>query len=401
MKRLSKLDLYNWILFCIPWAAYAAMTLLLFHRQSVHYAGDYNSDITPYIAYMEGIFTGYEFPYPIMFWIGKCFRIILNPEMAMAFAVTFLNALTPPILKYYADGFIRRETAWNKVTAALSTLFTFSLLFVSMLFLGLGKDSIGWRYRGVFSPNPFHNATYLATRPFSIVCFFMLIDLLQTYEKGANKKKYITFSLFLLLTTMAKPSFTFGFVLMTAVILLYRTCRKGFRNFKETMLLAACAVPTFIALIYQFRNVFVGTNSLGEETGIGIGWLKAWSMQEKPIGEALLLGLAFPLTVLLFNLKNLKEEKGYRLSVQMLITNLLMLCFLYEKGYRMNHVNFAWGYMHAMSFAYIMSLLLLFKNTQNKKQPMGVLTLQWGMYVWHLVCGIVYFGNIMAGGDFL
>lgn len=401
MKKNKKADLYNWILFCIPWAAYAAMTLLLFHRQSVHYAGGYNSDITPYVNYMEGIFTGYEFPYPIMFWVGKCFRIFLNPEMAMAFAVTILNALTPPILKYYVDGFIRKEASWNKVTAALSTLFTFSLLFVSMLFWDLGKDSIGWRYRGVFSPNPFHNATYLATRPFSIVCFFMLIDLLQTYEKGADKKKYIIFSLFLLLTTMAKPSFTFGFVLMTAVILLYRTCRNKFQNFKETMLLAACAIPTFIALLYQFRDVFAGTNSLGEKTGIGIGWLKAWNMQDKPIGEALVLGLAFPAVVLIFNVKNLKEEKGYRLSLQMLLTNLIMVMFLYEKGYRMDHVNFAWGYMHAMSFSYIMSLLLLFKNTRNKKQPAGVLALQWGMYAWHLVCGIVYFSNIMTGGEFL
>lgn len=401
MKKGCKPDLYNWILFCIPWAAYAAVTLLLFHRQTVYYAGGYSSDFAFYIAHMEGISTGYEFPYPIMFWVGKCFRIFLNPEMAMAFGVAFLNALTPPILKYYMDGFIRRETVWNKTTAALSTLFTFSLLFVSMLFLDLGKGSIGWRYRGVFSPNPFHNATYLATRPFSIVCFFMLIDLLQTYEKGADKKKYIIFSVFLLLTTMTKPSFTFGFVLMTAVILLYRACRSRFQNFKETMLLAACAVPTLIDLLYQFRNVFTGTNALGEQTGIGIGWLKAWSMQGRSIGYALLMGLAFPMIVLIFNVKNLKEEKGYRLSLQMLITNLLMLFFLYEKGFRMGHVNFAWGYMHAMSFSYIMSLLLLFKNTQNKKQPVGVLALQWGVYVWHLVCGIVYFSNIMAGGEFL
>lgn len=401
MKKYGKLDLYNWILFCIPWVVYVAVTLLLFHRQTVHYAGDYNSDITPYVDYMEGIFIGYKYPYPIMFWIAKCFRIFLNPEMAMAFAVAFLNALTPPILKYYADRFIRRETAWNRATAALATLLTYSLLFVSMLFFDFGKSSIGQRYAGVFTPNPFHNATYLATRPFSIVCFFMLIDLLQTYEKGADKRKYILFSLFLLLTTMAKPSFTFGFVLMTAMILLYRTCRSRFRNFKETMLLAVCAVPTFITLLYQFRNVFVGSNIYGEETGIGIAWLRAWSTQEKPIWEALLLGLAFPLTVLLFNLKNVKEEKGYRLSLQMLLTNLLMVMFLYEKGYRMDHVNFAWGYMHAMSFAYIMSVLLLFKNTWNRKQPVAVLTLQWGMYAWHLVCGMVYFGGMLAGGDFL
>ena len=401
MKKPDKTDWYNWIVFCIPWAAYTAVTLLLFHRQSVYYGGNYNSDIVPYIYYMEGISVGYKYPYPIMFLLGKCFRVLFNPEMSMALSVTCLNALTPPILKYYTDRFIRREASWNRYMAVLSTVLTFSMLFVSMLFLDLTRNSLGWRYRGVFTPNPFHNATYLATRPFSIVCFFMLADLLQTYEEKADRKKYLIFTVFLLLTTLAKPSFTFGFVLTAAVILLYRTCRRGFRNFKETMLLATCSFPTLAVLLWQFSDVFTGKNTLGEETGVAIGWLKAWGMQEKPIGEALLLGLAFPLVVLLFNVKNLKEEKEYRLSLQMLAVNLLMVMFLYEKGYRMDHVNFAWGYMHAMFFSYVMSLLLLWKNTWKKRQSYPVLAVQWGFYAWHLVCGIVYFSGIMAGENFL
>lgn len=397
MKKLSKTDKVNWLLFLLPWAAYTAVTLLLVHRQSVHYAGLYDSDITPYIQYMQGIKIGYEFPYPVMFVLGKAFSLVLVPEMAMAFAITALSSLTVPFLKYYVDGYVKKEMKWNVGTALFSTLLTFTMLFVSMLFMDLSRESIGWRYRGVFTPNPWHNATYSATRPFTVVCFFMLIDLLQTYDTKPDKKKYIIFSVFLLLTTMTKPSFTFGFVMMTALILLYRTCKCKFCNFKETMLLASCAVPTFIALLYQFRNVFTGVNKLGEETGIGFGFLKAWSMQEKPIGEAILLGLAFPLVVLLFHLKDLKKEAGYRLSVQMLLVNLVMVMFLYEKGYRCSHVNFSWGYMHAMFFSYIMSVLLLLKSTCKRSQPIPVLVIQWGMYLWHLVCGCVYFAGIMQG----
>lgn len=401
MKKLTKTDKWNWLLFLLPWALYTLVTLVLFHRQTVFYNGDYNSDMLPYVRHMQGIDTGYEFPYPIMFWLGKFFWLFVNPRMAMAFSVTALNALTVPFLKYYVDRYIRRFREWNMKTAVFSTVLTFTMLFVSMLFLDFGPDSIGWRYRGVFSPNPFHNATYLATRPFTVVCFFMLVDLLETYETEIDKKKYIIFSVFLLLTTMTKPSFVYGFIIMTAVILLYRTCQKKFRNFKETMLLAVCAVPSLIALLYQFGGLFTGTNSMGEEAGIGIAFLDAWNLLGKPVGEAILLGLAFPLVVLLLNLKNLKKENDYRLSVQMLFVNLLMVLFLCEKGYRMKHVNFAWGYMHGMFFSYILSVLLLFKNTCQKKQPLPLLILQWGMYLWHLVCGVVYFSGVMSGKIFL
>lgn len=401
MKKLSKTDRWNWLIFLLPWVVYTLMTLILFHRQTVGYAGKYNSDIFPYIRHMQGINTGYEFPYPIMFWVGEFFGLFLNPSMAMAFAVTALNALTVPILKYYVDKYIKKFGKWNMKTAMFSTILTFTMLFVSMLFFDFSPESIGHRYSGVFTPNPFHNATYLATRPFSVVCFFMFADLLETYEEKVDKKKYIIFSIFLLLTTMTKPSFVYGFIIMAAVILLYRTCKKKFKNFIETMLVAACAIPSFIALLYQFFCLFTGTNSQGEETGIGFGFLDAWSAMEKPVGEAILLGLAFPLVVLLCNLKNLKKENEYRLSVQMLLVNLLMVMFLYEKGYRMEHVNFAWGYMHGMFFAYSLSVLLLFKNTCQKKQSVPLLILQWGGYLWHLVCGIVYFADIMAGEIFL
>lgn len=400
MNRISRTDKWNWLIFLLPWAAYTVITLILFHRQTVFYGGNYNSDIYPYVLHMQGIDTGYEFPYPIMFWLGKFFWIFLNPKMAMAFAVTVLNALTVPFLKYYVDRYIRRFRQWNLKTATFATFLTFTMLFVSMLFLDLSPESIGERYKGVFSPNPFHNATYLATRPFTVICFFMLADLLESYERKADKKKYLIFSVFLLLTTMTKPSFVYGFIIMTAIILLYRTCQKRFQNFKETMLLAACALPALLALLYQFKDLFTGTNSQGEAMGIGIGFLEAWKLLNQPIGEALLLGLAFPLVVLLCNLKSLKEDKEYRLSVQMLLVNLLMVMFLYEKGYRMKHVNFAWGYMHGMFFSYVMSVLLLFKNTCKKKQPIPVLILQWGMYLWHLVCGIVYFAGVMAGEGF-
>ena len=388
------------IVFIILWGGYLALTLLLFHRQTVHYGGNYDSDIGPYVFYMQGINVGYEYPYPVMFWLGRFFMIFVEPRMAMAFSVTALNGLTVPILKYYISKYVQKDGAWTIGKDIFSTALTFSMLFVSMLFMDLSEESIGWRYRGVFSPNPYHNATYLVARPFAIVCFFMFADLLKTYEREINWKKNLLFAAFLLLCTMTKPSFMLGFVVMAALILFYRTCRCRFGNFAKTMCLALCALPTFFMLLYQFGGVFTGKNSMGEEAGIGFGFLEAWITQEKPVGEALILGLALPVVVLLFNWKNIKEDGAYRLSWQYLLVNLAMLVLLYEKGYRKEHVNFAWGYMYAMFFSYLMSALVIWKSACKKTTPVWATILQAGMYVWHLVCGIVYFSNVMSGGIF-
>ena len=138
----------------------------------------------------------------------------------MAIALTVLNGLGALLLKHYVDIAVKRVWKWGACPSIIATALTFSMLFVSMLFFDLGEASVGQRYQGVFSPNPFHNATYLAARPFSIVCFFMMIDLLQIYEQRIPKKKYATFSLFLLLSTMTKPSFALGFILLSAILLL-------------------------------------------------------------------------------------------------------------------------------------------------------------------------------------
>ncbi len=401
MKKLRKLDYCNWIFFGVIWILYTLVMFILIYRQSVSYGGRYVSDIHPYIQHMQGIETNYEFPYPIMFLLGKLFGLFLEPNLAMTCSISLLNGLTAPVLKYYVDKYIEKIGHWNFKKAIFSTVLMFSMLFVSMLFTDFSFNSVGTRYIGVFSPNPFHNATYLATRPFTIICFFMFTELLETYESECNIKQYIVFSVAMLLTTMTKPSFIYGFLIVVAIILLVNMFKKKMSNYRQTLRFAICVIPTAIALLYQFKGLFTGTNSQGEQAGMGVEFLKAWNLLDRPIGEALLLGLAFPIIVLIFNIINLKKEKEYQLSLYVLLINLIMLMFLYEKGFRINHLNFSWGYMHAMFFSYVMSVLLLLKNTLKKTQPIFLLIIQWVVYLMHLVCGLLYFKEVLLGWSYL
>ena len=397
-KRIDWMNLFGFALFMIPWCI---LTEFLFYRQALHFDGGYYTDISPYIYHMQGFDTGYDFPYPVLFAVGRFFWRFFSPEKAMAVALTVLNGLSAVFLKHYVDVVVKRMRDWNWCASMISTALTFSMLFVSMLFFDLSEASIGWRYRGVFSPNPFHNATYLAARPFSIVCFFMMTELLQIYEEGIPKKKYLTFSLFLLLSTMAKPSFSLGFVIVSALILFCCACRRRFANIRRTLIFAGSAVPAMCFLLYQYGNVFVGQNGNGEESGIGFGWLTAWSTQECSIIAAILRGLAFPIAVAVLHWKDIRRKDGLCLSLEYLAVNMGMLLCLYEKGFRMAHVNFAWGYMYAMFFAFVTGGLVVLEDTYKKKKRLAVLGIEWGLYFWHLICGIVYFASLLGGSGYL
>ena len=215
MKYKKKLLIYNYLFFSVLLLLYMAVTLFLFHRQSVSYDGKYGSDIHPYIAEMQGKDSGYDFPYPILFLTGRFFSLFPPPHHAMALAITLLNALTAPVLKYYWDKLLKVPTAVSCKKGILSSLSVFSMLFVSMLYplayLGryneLGKNYLH-RYLGTFTPNPYHNATYLAARPFSILAFFSFADILDFYEKE-NKwfhPKYLMLGTFLFLSQWPNPA---------------------------------------------------------------------------------------------------------------------------------------------------------------------------------------------------
>lgn len=407
MTAGRKVMLQNILFFLLLLFAYLAVTLFLFHRQTVGYGGRYASDIAPYIDEMQGLDTGYDFPYPVLFLTGRLFLLFTSPAHAMALAVTLWNGLTPLALKYYFDRFLKAGDADSAGRGILSTLLVFSLLFASMLYplTWLGhyhefEEGFLYRYLGTFTPNPYHNATYLTARSLSVPAFFLFADILTFYEKEDRwfHPEYLCFSLFLLLTTLAKPSFTLVLVSAAGIIMLWRLMRCRFRKIRAFFQMGIWFVPTFLVLIYQFGSVF--RSDRVSDGGVGFGFLTAWSMLSDHVPLSILLGMAFPLTVLLFGLLQRRISDLLKFSWQFFLAGLLTLTFLYEKGYRLAHVNFSWGYMYGLFFAYAVSLVVLAKNTLRHGQPVWQLAAQWGVYGLHLICGIDYFRILLQGGLF-
>lgn len=412
----KKIQYIDYVLFALLLVVYIGITYWLFSKQVYGSEMLYHSDMKAYILEMQGLDSGYSFPYQLFFKFAAFLHLFIKaPEMSVAVAVTILNTLSLIVMKYYLDRLlvtaeIGEENKWKKWIPFLVTGLVFALFFVSMLYgVGFELPGIWRRYRGVFSPNPYHNATYLATRPFTIVTFFIFVRVLRDYEERFKLRDVLLFGVFLFLTTITKPSFTFILVPAAGLIMLYRMFRKKFRNFKNTLFLGLSFIPTFCALLYQFFGVFGPVE--GEEKGIGFGLGKAWSYHCDNIPLAILLGLAFPLAVLVLNFRDLKKDGVFRLAWQVTAVSMFEILFLYEKGFRVGHLNFSWGYMHGMFFAFVASAFLLFQKTFERKQAKAeagvacgkrglrilLLVGQWGLFGLHLLLGLLYFKTMLVG----
>lgn len=504
-KKYSN-SVIDWAVFALLLTAVSVITLILFHRQTLGNPGWYHSDMKAYILEMQGLESKYSFPYPVFFKFAALIHLFADPELSVAIATMVLNSLAIVLTKISFNrlalgeleaafcscrgraaettgsgaeeaaesraaalgngaeealgekGGGRRDFSW--LGGIIISMAAVSLFFISMLYPpdGIYLPGIKYKYLGVFTPNPFHNATYMAARPFAILAFLWYVKLLPMYEKGGEKQEretlkpalldYILFSFFLLAATMTKPSFTLVMVSTAGLIMLYRLFRTGFRNFVPTVQLGLCFLPTFADLLYQYKGVFVPGG--GEEGGVGFCFGEVWAQCCDNIPLAVCLAVGFPLAVLVMNWRECRKSTLLGFSWQFFLVSFLEAFFLYEKGFRKFDFNFSWGYMCGIFFCHFGALIVLLQVTARRlqcgraefvqvgtlqsrtedvqagrlqnsraefvqagrlqrgrekliqrlekgKTGMLFLILQWMAYLWHLACGVYYFMVIFSG----
>lgn len=398
MRNIRKKINLEWVITSSLFVLLVVGMYSLFLRQckEVIAVADSSSDMLAYLLTIEGIDSGYSYPYPIMFWIAKGFYWIFSVEVSLSITVALLNGLTFLCVKKVMVSYVGvTSRAW------IYDMLAILILFYSMLFIpNYAFEGIPFRYVGVFSPNPFHNATILAARPFTIISFFLFVKIYREYKENFSWKRGGVFCIALLIATMTKPSFTIVFCGAMGLVMLYDLIQSKFRLWKESFSLGVMFIPTFIHLAYQYSGVFVGENQKGEETGMGIGYLVAWGEICRNVPLAIFLGNGFPIIVLCFHRKDFVQNTMYRLAWYVYGMGLLMFMFLYEKGFRVFHMNFSWGYMAGMFILLVASVLVLLKETRNRVSNVWALLIQWGIFIVHIMCGIFYFITILRGDSY-
>ena len=115
--------------------------------------------------------------------------------------------------------------------------------------------------------------------------------------------------------------------------------------------------------------------------------------------------MALPIGVLflnlLFDLKSIKQNRYYWFAWLNYLAATLMFLVFYEKGFRMMHANFSWGYMHGMFFVFLMTLIVMVKNIREWWKSWKVIFVigEIAVFFYHLVCGVNFLMYAVMGND--
>lgn len=408
IKDSKPYKMLDYIVFGILFmASIAAMSVLFYRQATTTNEGVWPSDTYSYIEEILGINTTYYYPYPIMFMLGRFVNALINsPEWSIVITAAIFNGIAIIVSKII----ITHQTG----SRLLSTGTTIGLFFVSMIFGSIFvKVGIPNRNTGVFTPNPWYNQTYMAARPFMIMAFILGVKTLTGYEDDfkpntrlSTKKilMYICFSVVMLLSTMAKPSYTIVHMGAVGLIMIFRLCKNKWKTFRQTLFLGFCYVPTIIDLLYQYISEFTGGALVGEEQGIGIGIFRVWGKYSDNIPLALVLAGAFPLAVLIIHRKEIKSDTQYRFSWQIYLVGLIMALILYEKGYSESHCNFMWGYECGLFMVFFCGVIKMLTDTmdvikaETSMKRALLLIVEWVLLALHTIMGLYYFYLLTAYG---
>ncbi len=408
-NRIKKHQIGAEALFWLCFLIYTALTFYLFYQQTANYEdGRFLSDMPSYMNGVLGINERDPYPYRLFFWVVGALNTVFPIRLSAAFGTVLFNSLTVLILLHYLSknlapfsGTYLIKTKRDKeidLYPYLPVLLVFACLMASMIILPI--DALykfpGQYYTGQGSGNLWHNATYLATRPFATLAFFQFSELLETYEEKVDPKKLLFFAGSMFLTVFAKPTFAVVMMPASALILIYRLFSKKFKNFKNTVFFALAFLPAALDMLRQYLPVF----GKDEESGIGFGFGDVWKQYTYSILFSIVLCFAFAIYIRSCNWKPSEHKTLFNFSSIFLLVSLFEGVFLYEKGLRMPDGNFLQGYLHAMFYLFIVSAIVWLGRNKEPKRKLAYDIGAAIFFFAHVASGIFYFIRLVLGNKF-
>ncbi len=366
-KRWEKFEKYGKRLMWTLSALYGMACLYLYYMQSIQPL-DYNnryfqSDLPYHISMIveDGWYYSFTaYVYQALYFL--CGKTTVGIALFLA-VVTVASLLLTEVL-------VRRISGSGSASAL-----TLAAALVLNLVMPFYLEPAGsYRYVSYQSGNLWHNSTYLCMRLLALIVLLYYQKLEAGYRNRITAGQWLFFALLLVICTGIKPSFLTVFAPVLAMKLLWDLCH-GVR-FKQVFWLGAAVLPACGVVLWQNAVLF------GSDTGNGM-ILNPWytfSLHADRPKLAVLCSLAFPLVVLGASLlaasrgqwRQLlarKEDerpenrdqnrlnRWYVLAWLMAFVGFGEALCLVETGSRSRDGNFLWGYLFAVFFLYVVSLI--------------------------------------------
>ena len=334
--------------------------------------------------------------------------LFIPREVAAGYVTAFSNIAVYFILHWMLLKYT--HSAGNKISSSKAALISFALTIVQAIYIPW-LDA-GGPYFGVLSINPVHNPTQMCVRPFVLLSVCLVYDIWGK-QKNADykgtffkveiglKKYYIILSSILFVSVIAKPTFVEMYVPAIAFIMLGELIYKIYKKhpniktyFFHCLKMFFCACPALLYICLQFADYYIfGAEHSSESSVILTEWLQIWKTQTENVPLSILLGMAFPLFVIVIDIKFFLTKDIGRMSLVAYLIGFLEAAILGESGDRFTHGNFLWPIMSAMLIVWVVTTfrIIILERTQSlNKIQSRLINCAWAIFCLHVVCGISY-----------
>jgi hypothetical protein len=157
-----------------------------------------------------------------------------------------------------------------------------------------------------------------------------------------------------------------------AVMLLTDCIASRGKTLKRQILFGIPVLISLAVVLWEMTMLFPASEA--SESGMAIGFSVAYLLRLRtwhPIAS-LLQSAAFPLVVLIANIRLLKKDRVFRVSWLVWLFGLLEYLFLHEEGARKSHGNLSWGYSFCIYLVFVLGFGRFCENIREFLQEYRV-----------------------------
>ena len=320
---------------------------------------------------------------------------------AASFAFASFGVFNFGITTWFLKNLIERYTKKNA--------FMFSAV-GSLLLSFVGPLSCWWvgdAYGTALSPNPLHNPTHMAVKGFGLLLLMAGIDIIRRYRDEETvffkkeKRLYLYFGIFLFLSTITKPTFMYMLLLAGFIIVLIDLV-KGLVKKDGTAdkigsaiwKIACASIPSIIYLLVEYFAFYYWGDETNSSSIIFTKPLTVWHMLAEDVPTAILLGMCFPLYMLITHPGYFFKSLEGRLALVCYAVGVAEFTLLAESGARMDAANFAWCMMAGMGVFYAVAVVRLILTTllsKKNKAHIANVMIGWFLLLLHVYSLFSYY----------
>lgn len=128
-------------------------------------------------------------------------------------------------------------------------------------------------------------------------------------------------------------------------------------------------------------------------------WMEVWSIFSENIILSIALGMAFPLYVMLIDIRYFLRQDMGRLALTGYVIGILEAALLGEGGSKLSHADFIWPMMCGMLLVWMTAILRLLDLEETQTGTKGkrlLVGLGWMLFSLHILFGILYLKDMIC-----